>query len=203
MNFGIARVRSLFGSATKHALVHFPHLTYLTCLTTLGCALPFVVHAQESEQEFRFQSAGARVGFGAESTSNHFLQSEAFLNYNLWHWCPSTNWHLQSRLGLSAGWLGQRGDNAFIGTLGPVLEISRTKIPFSIEGGFCPSYISRYRFSSTDLGTRAQFTSHFGLNWDVTPHWRLGYRFQHMSNAGLKEPNPGFNLHVLSVGYLF
>jgi hypothetical protein len=24
-----------------------------------------------------------------------------------------------------------------------------------------------------------------------------------MSNAGIKEPNPGFNLHVVSVGYLF
>ena len=189
MNFGTVRVRF--------------YLPRLIQLTILGCALPFVSRAQEKEDEFRFQSVGARIGFPAENTSNHFLQSEAFLNYNLWRWCLSTNWHLQSRIGLAAGWLGQRGDNAFIGTLGPILEISRARFPLSLEAGFSPTYIGRYRFSSTDLGVRAQFTSHIGLNWDVTSHWRLGYRFQHMSNAGLKEPNPGFNLHVVSVGYLF
>jgi len=168
----------------------------------LGCSLPFVSQAQEKEQEFRFQSAGARIGFPAENTGQHFRQAEAFLNYNLWGWHLSTNWHLQSRIDLSAGWLGQHGDNAFIGTLGPSLEFSRARFPLSLEAGFSPTYISSYHFGTTDLGANAQFTSHIGLNWDIS-HLRLGYRFQHMSNAGIREPNPGFNLHVVSVGYLF
>jgi hypothetical protein len=189
MNFGKLRVRL--------------NSTRLIYLILLGCAVSFASQAQEQAQEFRFQSVGARIGFGAENTSNHFLQSEAFLNYNLWRWCLSTNWHLQSRVGTSAGWLGQRGDNVFIGTMGLILELSRARFPLSLEGGFSPTYISRYHFSSTSLGANTQFTSHVGLNWDVTSHWRAGYRFQHMSNAGIKEPNPGFNLHVVFVGYLF
>jgi hypothetical protein len=48
-----------------------------------------------------------------------------------------------------------------------------------------------------------QFTSHLGVNWDFAPHWRVGYRFQHMSNAGLATPNPGLNLHIFSVSYRF
>jgi hypothetical protein len=163
--------------------------------------LQFVAQAQE--QEFRFHSVGARIGFPAESTSSDFLQSEAFVNYNLWRWCLTTNWHLQSRVGISAGWIGKHGDDAFVGTLGPILEISRARFPLSLEGGFSPTYISRDQFGSTDLGSRAQFTSAIGLNWDVTSHWRIGYRFQHMSNAGIKEPNPGFNLHVVAIAYLF
>jgi hypothetical protein len=143
------------------------------------------------------------MGFPAESTSNNFLQAELFLDYNLWRWNLSTNWHLQSRVDISAGWLGQRDDRAFIGTLGPILEIRRTAFPLSLDAGFSPTYISRYHFSSTDLGENVQFTSHIGLNWDVFSHLRVGYRFQHMSNAGIREPNPGFNLHVVSVGYLF
>jgi hypothetical protein len=189
MIFGTARVRF--------------YLTRSIQVAILGCALPFVSCAQDKEQEFRFQSVGARIGLPAESTSNHFLQSEAFLNYNLWRWCLTTNWHVQSRIGASAGWLGKRDDNAFIGSINPILEINRARFPLSLEGGFSPTYISRYRFGSTDLSTSAQFTTHIGLNWDVTSHWRLGYRFQHMSNAGLKEPNPGFNMHVFSIGYLF
>jgi hypothetical protein len=187
MNFGIVRVRF--------------DLTRLIHLLIFGCGLPFV--SQAHAQEFQFQSVGARVGFPAENTSQHFRQAEAFLNYNLWGWNLSTNWHMQSRIDLSTGWLGQHGDNAFIGTLGPSLELSRARFPVSLEAGFSPTYISRYQFGNTDLGTRAQFTSHIGLNLDVTSRWRLGYRFQHMSNAGIKEPNPGFNLHVVSVGYLF
>jgi Lipid A 3-O-deacylase (PagL) len=187
MNFGTVRVPF--------------YLTQLVHLMILGFALPFISQAQE--QEFRFQSVGARIGFPAESTSNHFRQADAFLNYNLWRWNLGRNWQLQSRVGASAGWLGQRGDNAFIGTVGPVLEISHVPFPLSLETGFSPTYISRYHFGSTDLGTTAQFTSHIGLNWDVSRHWRLGYRFQHMSNGGIKVPNPGFNVHVISIGYLF
>jgi hypothetical protein len=189
MNFGTVRVRF--------------NVARITFLTILGCALPFASRAQEQEQAFKFHAVGARLGFPAESTSNNFLQSEAFLDYNLWRWCLTTNWHLQSRVGISAGWLGKRGDDAFIGSLGPILEINRARFPLSLEGGFCPTYITRHQFGSIDLGTSGQFTTHIGLNWDVTSHWRIGYRFQHMSNAGIKEPNPGFNLHVVAIGYLF
>ena len=31
----------------------------------------------------------------------------------------------------------------------------------------------------------------------------VGYRYQHMSNAHLSEPNPGQNQHMLSVSYRF
>jgi len=179
------------------------NLFWLILLTIFGCSVPLISQAQEQEQEFRFHSIGARIGLPAENDSEHFLQTESFLDYNLWCWNLSSNWRLQSRLAASAGWLGGRGKEAFVGSVGPTLELSRTGIPLVIEAGSSPTYISRYRFGQINLGTTVQFTTHIGLFWDVTSHWRVGYRYQHMSNAGIKEPNPGFNLHVLSVGYLF
>jgi hypothetical protein len=181
-------------------LSHLTCLTFLTHLTLFLAA--FLVSGAEPE-EFQFHSVGGRVGFPAESDSQNFLQTEVFLDYNLWRWNLSTNWHLQSRIAASSGWLGGHREDAFIGSIGPSLEISRAGIPLAIEAGSSPTYISRYRFGPINLGTSAQFTTHVGLYWDVTSRWRVGYRFQHMSNAGIREPNPGFNLHILSVGYLF
>ena len=31
----------------------------------------------------------------------------------------------------------------------------------------------------------------------------MGYRFQHMSNAGLASENPGLNLHMIEVRWAF
>src|SRR4051794_1721373 len=115
MNFGIVRVgsflRRIFAYPHHQSPLARAYLSYLTfCLLT-----PLISRAQTDE--FQFHSVGARAGFPAENTSNHFRQAEAFLNYNLWRWNLSTNWGLQSRLGVSAGWLGQHGDNAFVGNL--------------------------------------------------------------------------------------
>jgi hypothetical protein len=63
--------------------------------------------------------------------------------------------------------------------------------------------LSQSDFGAKDFGVPFQFTSHVGLNWDVTSHWRLGYRFQHMSNAGLDAHNPGLNMHMFGLSYLF
>jgi len=54
-----------------------------------------------------------------------------------------------------------------------------------------------------DFGERFQFTSHIGLIWYLTDRVSLGYRFQHMSNAGLASPNPGLNLEMLELSYHF
>jgi hypothetical protein len=106
-------------------------------------------------------------------------------------------------LDLSAGWLGDSSQNAFVGTLGPTLVLGRARWPVSLEGGFSPTLLSSYTFELKNLGTDIQFTSHVGLNWDIAAHWRLGYRFQHMSNADLSRDNPGLNMHLLGLSYCF
>src|SRR5947208_1079372 len=108
MNFGTVRVRF--------------DLTRVIHLIILGLAL---VHSPANAQEFQFQSTGARLGFPGESPANGFLQVEAFLNYNLWRWDLGCNWNLQSRIDPSAGWLGKRNHDAFIGSIGASLELSR------------------------------------------------------------------------------
>ena len=154
--------------------------------------------------EFSLESAGGRYGFPVDHRSQGFSQAEAFVNLNLpWQWNLNGDWHLQSRLDASVGWLGRDRFDAALITLGPALALSYKELPLSLEGGVSLTGLSRDEFGSKDLSSLFQFTSHIGLNWDFAEHLRVGYRFQHMSNAGIHEPNLGLNLHVFAVSYLF
>ena len=166
------------------------------------CLLAWAVVARG--EEFRLESVGVRAGLSANGSGQSFNQAETFLNLNLpWGWDLGKAWYLQSRLDTSIGWLGDKGNNAAIGTLGPSVVLSRERWPVSLEGGVSPTFLSRSEFGFKDFGTDIQFTSHIGLNWDFAAHWRLGYRFQHMSNAGLGSKNPGLNMHFFGLSYLF
>jgi hypothetical protein len=120
-----------------------------------------------------------------------------------WRWILGDNWPLQSRLDASAGWLGRVGTDAAMVTLGPTLVLHYKELPVSLEGGASLTGLTQDKFGSKNLGTRFQITSHVGVNWDFASHLRASYHFQHMSNAGIREPNPGLNLHVFAVSYLF
>jgi hypothetical protein len=157
-----------------------------------------------SAQDFRLESAGGRFGFSANRRTGTFKEAEAFANFNLpWSWDVASNWHLQTRLDLSAGWLTGRGDDGVIASLGPSVVVRRDRIPLSLEAGLSPTILSRDKFDGLDFSMPLQFTSHIGVNWDLGTHATLGYRYQHMSNAGLGAHNPGLNLHVFAVGYRF
>jgi hypothetical protein len=152
----------------------------------------------------RLESVGLRGGLSETESGRDFNQGELTLNANLpWRWDLGRKWSAQSRLDLSLGWLGDRMVNGAIGTLGPSLVVGRASLPVSLEGGVSPTLLSQHDYVVKDFGVKFQFTSHVGLNWDINRHVRLGYRFQHMSNAGLSSHNPGLNLHMIGVSYLF
>jgi hypothetical protein len=151
-----------------------------------------------------FESAGARFGFGASSSNNDFHQAEAFVDWNLpWSLDLGKKWDLESRLDSSAGWLGNNHSSAAVVSTGPLLAVGSEHLPIGFEGGAGPTVISRQDFATKDFGDPFQFTSHVGLYWDITKRWRFGYRFQHMSNAGISAHNPGINLNMLALSYRF
>ena len=171
-----------------------------------GCGLLalLAIPASGMGGDVTLESAGVRAGFSANQSGKDFYQAEAAVNWKLpWGWDLGRSFYLQSRLDGSVGWLGDRAANAAIGTIGPTLLLSREHLPISLEGGSGPTVMTRSQFGSKDFGIPLQFTSHVGLNWDMTSHWRLGYRFQHMSNAGLSRHNPGLNMNVFGLSYLF
>jgi hypothetical protein len=156
-------------------------------------------------QYFVPESVGARAGFSfTGSQSTEFTQAEAFADWNVPLKTESeSGWFLQTKLNLSAGWLTGNGINAAVGTLAPAVAFGQRHFPLWLEGGVGPTLISQYQFGSQDFGEHLQFTSFVGVNYDLTPHWRLGYRYQHMSNAGFAKSNPGLNLNMFALSYVF
>ncbi len=55
------------------------------------------------------------------------------------------------------------------------------------------------------LGSAFQFGDHvgFGILFGEHKQFELGYRFQHISNGGIKQPNQGLNLNLLHFVYHF
>lgn len=147
---------------------------------------------------------GLRGGFSSTDFGNRFVQGEAFLYRDLpWGWDLGKQWHLQTRLQLTAGALEGYDDVAFDGTLGPDLVLSYAPVPVTLDAGVSPTILSRHTFGERNLGTEFQFTSHVGLECRVWRCWSLSYRFQHMSNAGISKDNPGLNTHLFGVVYHF
>ncbi len=50
--------------------------------------------------------------------------------------------------------------------------------------------------ASGHLGTVFEFGDMGGIGFRITDNVRVGYRFLHFSNAGIKKPNGGVNLHM-------
>jgi len=170
----------------------------------LICLLMGVAGASRA-QWFLPESVGARGGFSfGGSRTPEFSQAEGFIDWNLpWKTESEKGWFLQTKLNLSAGWMDANSIGAFEGTIGPAVALGHRHFPLSLEGGVGPAYISHYRFGGANFGENFQFTSYLGVNFDLTPHWRLGYRYQHMSNAGLAPSNPGLNLNMFALSYVF
>jgi len=72
-----------------------------------------------------------------------------------------------------------------------------------LELGSGPTIANRSEFAGRDLSTRFQFGSHLGVGILIQKSHRLGIRYSHYSNAGIKKPNPGLDLLQVAYTYRF
>ncbi|MGR8920612.1 MAG: acyloxyacyl hydrolase [Gammaproteobacteria bacterium] len=122
-------------------------------------------------------------------------------------------WHLASALEFSVVyWDGERGtedeDDLFDFGLTPVLRYQRDPgagfAPF-LEVGVGLHLHTEDGIGNRDFDIPFAFGSHVGggARFGEGGRYELVYRFQHLSNAGLGDENPGINFHVLQLGYHF
>lgn len=154
--------------------------------------------------EFEFDALAFGYGQSCVSKGPQFHLAEASANWNLCKgWDLGEHWNLRPRLGLSAGWLTCAHDYGFIGRLGPNLKLAQENFPFSFFAGLSPVYLAQTRYGDRDFSIPVQFATQAGFEYAPTERWALGYRFEHMSNAGLGEHNAGLNLHIFSIALRF
>ncbi len=150
------------------------------------------------------QSLGLRAGISDNRNDEDFTQYEGFGTWNLpWSWNLAPKWTLATYLEANSGLLKGGGESAFVGSIGPGLYFAGFKDKIRILMGVNPTVISKHTFGDEDLGGPFQFTSHIGIDFNFVRPFAVGYRWQHMSNFVFYDANPGLNLHMIEIGYLF
>jgi len=127
-------------------------------------------------------------------------------------WFAGGKWHLGALLEVGIGsWRPELGDDGLyeigftpVFRLAPNRTSSGRLTPF-FEAAVGAHLLSNVRFSDLNLSTGLQFGSHIGAGvfFGHDRRFSLVYRFQHLSNASIKQPNPGIEFHLLQLGYCF
>lgn len=114
------------------------------------------------------------------------------------------DWHLGTNFMASAGLI--RGADQYALTLSGVPELMlRSKDgKYTLNAGIGIAAFTRNRYGVQDFGGPFQFALTYGATVELSRHIRLGYRFQHYSDAGLNGPDTtGADLHMVEVYYQF
>ena len=115
------------------------------------------------------------------------------------HWLAERNWHLYWDATLGT-WDSDTGSLVDVG-LTPVFRYAQAKYGPYVEGGVGFHVLSETAISSAiDFSTQFQFGSHVGAGYRFN-RYDLSLRLQHLSNAGIKNPNPGINFLQLRLQY--
>jgi hypothetical protein len=155
-------------------------------------------------EETDWIAVGLRAGFSATDRNEDFEQYEVFATYGLpWSWLLTPDWFVSTRVQLSAGALRGGGDTGFICSVGPSIALSMAHGLILLDGGINAALLSEHQFGRENFGGPIQFVTHVGISFKLGANLGVGYRFQHMSNASIYKRNPGLELHVLELSYLF
>jgi lipid A 3-O-deacylase len=87
----------------------------------------------------------------------------------------------------------------------PVLRYrGASKQGLFIELGVGANYFTKkYNDDGNQLASNFEFGDHVGLGYLFINKIELTLKFQHFSNAGIKEPNSGLNMGLIKIAYPF
>jgi len=129
-------------------------------------------------------------------------------------WFKTGQWYLTtySEFGLNV-WNSDQSHSGTNDTLvnGYVMQVLRwqrdlsTTLPVFIEAGSSLNGYSHTNIDNQDFSIPFAFGTSFGAGIRFGParEYQVLYRFQHQSNAGLGDDNPGIQFHLISLGYRF
>ncbi len=128
-------------------------------------------------------------------------------------WFTGGEWHLASYWEPAVGfWQGKSatGDKQIYEfAFTPVLRFEKKSLSYFspyIEHGVGLHLITGHHVTDDrDMGGNFHFGTHIGvgLRFGAKSEFDVGYRLQHLSNAGLKQPNEGINFNILHFRYSY
>lgn len=165
---------------------------------------------------FSTPALAAETGLSVEAGyGNHTVMERLALSRS-WdqHWFQENGWALGGYWDVSVGhWTPHaQAGNHEVNDYGltPVfryapMQASGNCIPF-LEAGIGAHYLDRPDiYAGRDMTTHFQFGDHIGAGVTLGPQhdWDAMVRFQHLSNGGMQNPNPGINFLQLRLSHWF
>lgn len=145
------------------------------------------------------QSMGYRVTSSDGNNFDGLTRHALFLDFGLpWTWSGQSGFSVSSLLTLEAGRLRKDSEYRNFLSLGPVLRLTNDRWIKSIfvDVGLSPTVIDGTTYGDRKLGTSFNFTSHLalGLRFGENKDHTVKLRYEHISNNGFGEVNPGVNM---------
>ncbi len=180
----------------------------------LGCVMMAMVALAAAPAAYAVDGISFEIG-DSDSSNVSVQRYRVGLQWNLKKKVfDAGDWHVAGYWDLNFGYWNNR---SAAGGSGSIAEVSLTpvlRVQQSAAAGLSPYaetgvglHIVSYSSVSTqrELGTNYQFGSHIGagVRFGDKRQYDIGYRYQHLSNAGIKEPNQGINFHQLRLQYHF
>jgi lipid A 3-O-deacylase len=122
-------------------------------------------------------------------------------------WALTGYWEVGVNVWDSDG--GRTGEDTLVdGHITPVFRWQRdvsTPLPVFLELGVGAHGYTETAIEDKDFDIPFAFGSHVGagVRFGEGGRYELLYRYQHQSNAGLGDDNPGINFHLVTLGYHF
>jgi Lipid A 3-O-deacylase (PagL) len=148
------------------------------------------------------------MGFSATTKHEQFRLYDAFAVYGLaLDWRHSSGWGVTPQIDAALGILEGGGKTGWISSVGPALVLNKQDTGFTTDLGISANLLDRRHFGSQDFGSILQFGAHLGINYRLYNGLKVGYRLQHLSNGHILyppgTPNPGLDLHMFGISYVF
>lgn len=179
-------------------LKHIASIMFIAVVAALATSIPFgSAKAREIHVAGAYSADnihGTRVGYRWVNISSEPLKS--------WVWLKHPTVHVESAINK---WHNSNdySDNIHALTLSPVLswQLSQGTRPLYLEAGIGVSYLERHSINGRQLSTRFQFEDRIGISWQYSARSleRITLSYIHYSNAGIKGPNDGLDLIVLTL----
>ena len=158
-------------------------------------------------QSFGVYVEGGRVMDGSVHTSMTAVGVRSPVTHTFWDGRVSLRWDLYLSEWRTAAAPGGRQHFTQAGLV-PMFRyrFDRGASPWFVEGGVGLSYLSAsYSNRVKEFSTQWNFSDHLGVgrNFGIDRQHELGLYVKHVSNAGIKSPNPGETFVQLRYGYNF
>ncbi|WP_454738177.1 acyloxyacyl hydrolase [Cupriavidus necator] len=153
-----------------------------------------------------------QLNYGFDDT-HHVQKAEVAMLWDSgWAWGNPQGWQVDLQWEVNvARWFSNSDHNPndlWEFGASPVVRIAWWRhawVPF-LELSVGPRLLTGTRTSDDHvISTAFQFSEYagIGVTFGKDRRFTTGYRFQHLSNGGIKEPNPGTTFHVFYLRYRF